>query len=172
MRANLLLIDGLPESRQASREILERAGYRVTQVHGADEVIHRAPQESFGAVIVDASGGDQVALRHVRALRLHPATMRIPILVLDTEGGDLRGALSGLHSIGWVREPCSPRQLLEELLYLTTPARCRPGFPTTPVREGTAAGASSPEDRPPLGWVDQRTHHHRSGTDPTRGDRH
>lgn len=155
MDATLLVLDGRSQPRPVSREVLERAGYRVVQVFAMRDAIRRASRGPLSALVLKGSGDPRTTLRDIRCLRRHPATARIPILVLDSTGQDLPHE-SGFSLVGWLREPCPPRRLLEEVQYLTTPERSRPGFLHERI-EGPSIGAMGPGSVGPLNRIGERT---------------
>jgi two-component system, OmpR family, response regulator len=153
----LILLDGLPERRKACRSVLERAGYRVLQALALEEAIRLAGEEKPLAIVLEASAGREVLLRLVGGLRLHPRTSRIPILVLspalDEESGE---ALRPLEGVAWLPEPFTPRRLLEEMLYITSPQRSGGRAPGGSEGVLTAFAEPTAHGRSWRAWHDER----------------
>lgn len=139
---DILFVDGRPEHRIECTGVLERAGYRVHRACGARDAIEDARRDPPEAIVVAESGGGG-ALSAVRALRLHPATARVPILVLAPDVHRVHDAVEQLRSVVLLQAPASPRRLLEELRYATSLERRRQrGRPERAiVSPGNAAAA-------------------------------
>jgi DNA-binding response OmpR family regulator len=151
----LLLLDGLPEPRREYRAVLETAGYRTRVALTQEDALALARNELPQAVLVEASAGQDLALRFVAALRRHPVLEGVPILVLSSHvDRGMTEALSSQDGVAWLAEPCSPRTLLEEVQYVTTPARHR--FWGVEGHPRTSGGQAEPAERRRGRWRDDR----------------
>jgi putative phosphoribosyl transferase len=156
----VILLDGLPERRKACRTALELAGYQVLQALTVEDAIRLAGlpgREKPHAVIIEGSAGRELLLRFVRALRLHPATSAVPLLILSPEiDRELQQALRRAGEAAWLEEPFSVRRLLEEVQYVTTPERS--GYRSAREARSTAPREPEPARKVAFArwWKDER----------------
>lgn len=152
MSAHLLLLDGPPEPRHLCRDVLERAGYRVRHAADARDAIAQVRDDPPLAILLIA---EETELFHrlVRALRLHPATSSLPILVISpSSASEVRGMLEAARPIGWIEAPFTPRRLLDEVHYVTRPGRAKAVGGRHAGGTGAAAGGLGPFEE----WRDER----------------
>jgi DNA-binding response OmpR family regulator len=134
MTRTILIVNGSPERRRSSRDVLERAGYRVREVLSMETAAAFARRARPLAVVVEAPDDLAVAERFAERLRHHPVTQAVPVLVLAPEATMAAEPLAG---VSWLAEPCPPRSLLDEVAYLTRPrAPVGPAFGTAPEVRG------------------------------------
>ena len=115
---SVLLVNGPPAERKIHREVLERAGYPVKEVLALDMALRSAREEHPLAVILECAGRPELQHRFVASLRGHPATVDVPVLLVLSEP-TAEGLFADAPAVGSIAEHCTPRELLEELAYLT-----------------------------------------------------
>ena len=122
MDRDILIVNGSPDRQHTSRELLERAGYEVNEVISMDNALEVARRAPPLAVVIESPPDPSLSMRFARLLRRHPTTRDVPVVILRSESGSARSE-EQLRAVSWLPESCSGRTLLEEVAYLTRPAR-------------------------------------------------
>jgi len=134
---SVLLVNGPPAGRKAHREVLERAGYVVKEVIALDAALRVAREEPPLAVILECSDRPDLQHRFINSLRGHPSTGDVPVLMVLPDEHDERPPAE-MPALSAVSDRCTPRELLEELAYITRGRDVRgseggrPAHPETP----------------------------------------
>lgn len=136
MTRSILIVNGSQSRRRSSRELLERAGYDVREIVTMDRAIGVARRKQPLAVLVEAPDDIEIPIRFAIRLRRHPLTRDVPVLVLSPDAEGL-ATMDQVPGVSWLPEPCPPRTLLDELAYLTRPAR--PAHPPCGARPSRCA---------------------------------
>jgi CheY-like chemotaxis protein len=84
MTAKLLVVEDSRYQRMASRHVLSEAGFSVTEASDGEEALRLALVSQPDLIILDMllpkMGGEHV----LQSLRQHPATTRIPVIVVSS----------------------------------------------------------------------------------------
>jgi CheY-like chemotaxis protein len=115
---SVMLVNGPPAGRKAHREVLERAGYVVKEVIALDAALRVAREEPPLAVILECADRPDLQQRFITSLRGHPSTGDIPVLMVVADDLDER-PLVELPALSAISDRSTPRELLEELAYIT-----------------------------------------------------
>lgn len=91
-RARVLLIGGAPFSRELLRGVLEMSGYTVHDAESQREAIQRINAESVQAVVAVISQSQDVSNPIALSKAMASAQLRIPILGVIDNPGDIDGA--------------------------------------------------------------------------------
>jgi response regulator RpfG family c-di-GMP phosphodiesterase len=109
----VLLVDDDISVRRLCRAILEREGCRVLEAADGIAGMEEAKQSLPDVIIMDVMMPGVDGLEATRALRSHPATETIPIIILSAKGGD-GNVLAGLEAGAdeYLVKPFTPRELV------------------------------------------------------------
>lgn len=112
----VLVADDDPTVRQVLGDYLRRAGLDVVAVADGASAL-RAAQQGVDLAVLDVMMGRPDGLEVCRSLRQHPATARLPVIVLTALGDELdriMGFESGADD--YVAKPFSPREMVLRVL--------------------------------------------------------
>ena len=111
MSARVLLVDDDPGVRYTVREILDSAGYEVTEAAGGDEALGRLRADRYDLLITDQRmpGMDGLTLLRLVQREPHP-----PRVILITAHGSERMAVEAMKAGAWdyLRKPFEVEELL------------------------------------------------------------
>jgi CheY-like chemotaxis protein len=126
----ILLVDDEEDFRRATRQVLGRRGFSVTEAESGEQALELIRSSVFDVVLLDLrmEGMDGIAtLEEIR--KVHPA---LPVIIL-TGHGELDDAMAGinLHIVDFVQKPAKMEQLAERIRTLVVTGRA------VPLRERT-----------------------------------
>ena len=101
-RPVVVVVHSSPTVRYALFLTLDLDGFDVRVMRDADEAMLGMADEKPEAVIVEVTAGGAAANCLVRRLRAHPATMRVPLILIsrDTAGSPVREwSVCGVHHV-------------------------------------------------------------------------
>jgi signal transduction histidine kinase/DNA-binding response OmpR family regulator len=102
--------------------MLTRAGYQVDTVSSGAEALAQAQSTPYAALTLDLVLPDMNGAQVIELLRAHPATHRLPIVVVAAKPDVGRLALSpSVRGIEWLAKPIDQSRLLTSLARLTQP---------------------------------------------------
>jgi two-component system phosphate regulon response regulator PhoB len=111
----VLIVDQDAHVRRLMKEVLERAGYQVSEAGNAQEAAEQLFLETPEAIVLDCLlGGPGLGLDLLRELRAAPLTAEIPVLVttgIPEPNIDFRMRNCGASA--FLLKPFSPRELLQ-----------------------------------------------------------
>lgn len=110
--ARILAVDDSPTQRALVSEALERAGHDVTLATDGVEALKAAQDESFDLVLSDVNMPNMDGIELTRELRALASYRFVPILMLTTEGPELKQSARKAGATGWLAKPFDPKTLL------------------------------------------------------------
>lgn len=128
MRNKLLLVDDDLDLLDLLRIHFRAAGFCVTVSNNGDDVLKKARQSAPDLILLDLMLPGMDGFAVCEALRRHPTTASVPILVFSGVSGEM-GRLAGLESgaTDFIPKPASPKALVERIRYwLAQPNSTRP----------------------------------------------
>jgi two-component system phosphate regulon response regulator PhoB len=113
MRERVLVVDDEPDVRMLLRTNLRASGFDVLEAANGAEGLAIAKHDLPAVIILDLMMPEMSGIEVCRALRKHPPTSRIPILMLTaktTEEDKVAGFEVGADD--YVTKPFSPREVI------------------------------------------------------------
>ncbi len=151
---HLLLVEDNAISQEVTREILERAGARVTTAGDGREAVARveAAAEPFDAVLMDVQMPEMDGFEATRRLRQRPAGRGLPIIAMTASAmaSDKRRCLEGGMD-DHIAKPIDVDRLFAVLgRWIGRPmlVPCAPAPAAAPVRAPAAAPGALPAELP------------------------
>lgn len=119
MSISILVVDDSAVMRKLIIRSLEMAGIPVDQVrtavHGQD-ALDKMEEASFDLALVDINMPVMNGIELVERLRGDSATANLAIVVVSSEGSPMRLAHLRTLSVGFVRKPFSPEELVDAVI--------------------------------------------------------
>lgn len=113
MKQKILVVDDEPEAVELVEFNLKQAGYAVTTAEDGAEALKKARTQSPDLIVLDVMLPEMDGFEICKALRLDPATRRMPILMLTAKAGEIDRVLGlELGADDYLTKPYSPRELL------------------------------------------------------------
>ncbi len=113
MKQKILVVDDEPEAVELLEFNLKQAGYAVTTAEDGAEALKKARTQSPDLIVLDVMLPEMDGFEICKALRLDPATRRMPILMLTAKAGEIDRVLGlELGADDYLTKPYSPRELL------------------------------------------------------------
>ncbi|HJZ87559.1 MAG TPA: response regulator [Polyangia bacterium] len=108
----ILIVDDEPDILDVVAYNLQQEGYRVLQARTGESGLEMARRERPSLIVLDLMLPDLPGVEICRSLRAHPATARIPIVMLTARAGEV-DRVSGFESGAddYVTKPFSVREL-------------------------------------------------------------
>ena len=115
-RANILIVDDLPEKHLVLRSILEELGENLVSVHSGMDALARLLDQEFAVILLDVNMPDIDGLEAASLIRRHPRSARTPILFITAHVDDTQ-ALRGytLGAVDYIPSPVVPPVLLAKV---------------------------------------------------------
>ena len=113
MRDRVLVVDDEPDVRMLLRTNLRAAGFDVLEASNGSEGLSIAKHEMPTVIILDLMMPEMNGIEVCRALRKHPPTSRIPILMLTAKTAE-EDKVAGFEvgADDYVTKPFSPREVV------------------------------------------------------------
>ena len=113
MRDRVLVVDDEPDVRMLLRTNLRAAGFDVLEASNGSEGLSIAKHEMPTVIILDLMMPEMSGIEVCRALRKHPPTSRIPILMLTAKTAE-EDKVAGFEvgADDYVTKPFSPREVV------------------------------------------------------------
>jgi two-component system phosphate regulon response regulator PhoB len=113
VKPRILVVDDEPEAVELVEFNLKQAGYAViTAVDGA-EALKKAHAQRPDLIILDVMLPEMDGFEACKVLRLDPATVRVPIIMLTAKAAEIDRVLGlELGADDYLTKPFSPRELL------------------------------------------------------------
>ncbi len=114
---HVLLADGDAGSRALLGQLLERAGYRVSQAAASPEVLELAARERPSLILMDAHLPGLPTAAALRQLRANPASADIPVVLMTPAGNEPETTQALLTELGVpaLTKPHTAEELAETL---------------------------------------------------------
>jgi two-component system phosphate regulon response regulator PhoB len=113
MRERVLVVDDEPDVRMLLRTNLRAAGFDVLEAANGAEGLALAKHDLPAVIILDLMMPEMNGIEVCRALRKHPPTSRIPILMLTAKTAE-EDKVAGFEvgADDYVTKPFSPREVI------------------------------------------------------------
>jgi len=113
MRERVLVVDDEPDVRMLLRTNLRAAGFDVLEAANGAEGLSIAKHDLPAVIILDLMMPEMSGIEVCRALRKHPPTSRIPILMLTAKTAE-EDKVAGFEvgADDYVTKPFSPREVV------------------------------------------------------------
>ena len=113
MRERVLVVDDEPDVRMLLRTNLRAAGFDVLEAANGAEGLAMAKHEVPSVIILDLMMPEMNGIEVCRALRRHPPTSRIPVLMLTAKTSEEDKVVGfEVGADDYVTKPFSPRELV------------------------------------------------------------
>ena len=113
MKPKILVVDDEPEAVELVEFNLKQAGYAVTTADDGAEALKKARAQLPDLIVLDVMLPEMDGFEICKALRLDPATARVPILMLTAKAAEIDRVLGlELGADDYLTKPFSPRELL------------------------------------------------------------
>jgi len=113
VKPKILVVDDEPEAVELVEFNLKQAGYAVTTADDGAEALKKARAQLPDLIVLDVMLPEMDGFEICKALRLDPATARVPILMLTAKAAEIDRVLGlELGADDYLTKPFSPRELL------------------------------------------------------------
>ena len=113
MKPKILVVDDEPEAVELVEFNLKQAGYVVTTAADGAEALKKARSQVPDLIVLDVMLPEMDGFEICKALRLDPATARVPILMLTAKAAEIDRVLGlELGADDYLTKPFSTRELL------------------------------------------------------------
>jgi two-component system cell cycle response regulator DivK len=112
----ILLIEDNEFNRKIVRDLLARQPYELLEAHDGEAGVAAARRDMPDVIVMDVQLPKLSGLDATRAIRAHPETAKIPIIVVTSfalSGDDKKAMDAGASA--YLAKPYSPRQLLDTI---------------------------------------------------------
>jgi len=119
MSMKILVVDDSAVMRKLVIRSLEMAGIPVDQVRTAAnglEALAQLGENSFDLALIDVNMPVMNGIELVERIRGDVSTASLPIVIVSTEGSETRLAYLRSHSVGFVRKPFTPEDLVDAVI--------------------------------------------------------
>jgi two-component system, cell cycle response regulator DivK len=114
-RPIVLFVDDLEDQRELYRQYLQFAGFDVVVAHDGYEAVDRALRMRPDVVIMDLAMPGLDGFETTQRLKVLEATRGIPVIALTAHGTLPREWALSAGCAAYVRKPCYPHDLAEEI---------------------------------------------------------
>ncbi len=119
MAMKILVVDDSAVMRKLVIRTLEMSGIPIedvqTAVHGKD-ALEKLAKSSFDLALVDINMPVMNGIELVQAIRGGTTMTELPIVIVSTEGSETRLATLRALSVGFVRKPFTPEDLVDAVI--------------------------------------------------------
>ncbi len=113
VKPKILVVDDEPEAVELVEFNLKQAGYVVTTAADGAEALKKARSQIPDLIVLDVMLPEMDGFEICKTLRLDPATVRVPILMLTAKAAEIDRVLGlELGADDYLTKPFSPRELL------------------------------------------------------------
>ena len=113
MKPRILVVDDEPEAVELVEFNLKQSGYTVTTAADGAEALKKARSQTPDLIVLDVMLPEMDGFEICKALRLDPATLRIPIIMLTAKAAEIDRVLGlELGADDYLTKPFSTRELL------------------------------------------------------------
>ena len=111
---SILAVDDSASMRQMVSFTLKGAGYHVIEASDGQEAYEKAVNSRVDLVLTDQNMPRMDGVTLVKNLRILPAYLNTPILILTTESSvEMKAKGREAGATGWLVKPFDPNKLLE-----------------------------------------------------------
>ena len=148
----ILVVDDEPEYRMIMRSVLMAEGYDVVLAEHGEEALEKLKESKVDLVISDIYMPVMDGIRFHRTVRNIPEIETLPFLFVSAyDDQHTLDAVKDPRREGFLRKARPVEELLEWIVYLTTPEEKRPKSPpggfkprSSYVRSGTRGNSNTP----------------------------
>jgi two-component system phosphate regulon response regulator PhoB len=113
VKQRILVVDDEPEAVELVEFNLKQAGYAVTTAADGAEALKKARTQTPDLIVLDVMLPEMNGFEICKALRLDPATAKVPIIMLTAKAAEIDRVLGlELGADDYLTKPFSPRELL------------------------------------------------------------
>ncbi len=119
MSMRILVVDDSAVMRKLVIRSLEMAGIPVDQVRTAvngQDALVKMSEGAFDLALVDINMPIMNGIELVERIRGDASTANLPIVIVSTEGSETRLAHLRSFSVGFVRKPFTPEELVDAVI--------------------------------------------------------
>jgi two-component system cell cycle response regulator DivK len=116
MSKRILVVEDQEDNRQILRDLLDSAGYKMTEAWDGEAGVSAAKQQRPNLILMDIQLPLVDGYEATRRIKADPELNKIPIIVVTSYA--LSGDDSKAHDAGcdaYITKPYSPRQLLAKI---------------------------------------------------------
>ena len=148
----ILVVDDEPEYRSIMRSVLMSEGYDVVLAEHGEEALEKLKETTIDIVISDIYMPVMDGIRFHRTVRAEPELATLPFLFVSAfDDQHTLDAVKDPRYEGFLRKARPVEELIEWIVYLSTPEEKRPKSPpggmrpkSAFTRPGTRGGTSTP----------------------------
>lgn len=126
MESDILVVDDSAAIRKILQRVLRQTGMAIRTIHEAGdgaEALDILGKQHVDLVLTDINMPKMDGLQFLAALKGAPEWRRIPVVMITTEGGEMKVAEAvKLGAAGYVRKPFTADQVKEKLAGFLEPA--------------------------------------------------
>jgi two-component system chemotaxis response regulator CheY len=126
MESDVLVVDDSAAIRKILQRVLRQTGMAIRTIHEAGdgaEALEILGKQHVDLVLTDINMPKMDGLQFLAALKGAPEWRRIPVVMITTEGGEMKVAEAvKLGAAGYVRKPFTADQVKEKLAGFLEPA--------------------------------------------------
>jgi two-component system chemotaxis response regulator CheY len=126
MESDILVVDDSAAIRKILQRVLRQTGMAIRTIHEAGdgaEALEILGKQHVDLVLTDINMPKMDGLQFLAALKGAPEWRRIPVVMITTEGGEMKVAEAvKLGAAGYVRKPFTADQVKEKLAGFLEPA--------------------------------------------------
>jgi two-component system phosphate regulon response regulator PhoB len=113
VKPRILVVDDEPEAVELVEFNLKQAGYAVTTAADGAEALKKARSQTPDLIVLDVMLPEMNGFEICKTLRLEPATVKVPIIMLTAKAAEIDRVLGlELGADDYLTKPFSPRELL------------------------------------------------------------
>src|SRR5205809_5258911 len=111
-KANILIVDDLPEKLLVFRTILEELGQNLVMVRSGSEALQAVLQQEFAVILLDVNMPDIDGLETATLIRKYKRSAHTPIIFITAYADELQTARGySLGAVDYILSPVVPEVL-------------------------------------------------------------
>src|SRR3954471_17744638 len=111
-RANILIVDDLPEKLLVFRTILEELGQNLVMVHSGSEALREVLQREFAVILLDVNMPDIDGIETASLIRRYKRSAHTPIIFITAYADEIQTATGySLGAVDYILSPVVPEML-------------------------------------------------------------
>src|SRR6516225_9475077 len=111
-KANILVVDDLPEKLLSMELILQDLGQNVVTARSGREALRRLLERDYAVILLDVNMPDMDGFETAALIRQRPRSEHTPILFLTAYGDEIRSAQAySLGAVDYIHSPVVPEVL-------------------------------------------------------------